>query len=152
VKGTYTIVLGFRRRVCVRVGKLGRFNLPGSRYLYTGSALGKGAVSLEGRISRHKRRSKKLRWHIDYLTSNKSCRFIGVAYVASSKQLECKINRLITSSIHAVPVIPNFGSSDCDCVSHLLRPPSSLRVEDLLAELEVLYAKFGRSLFSLVEE
>ena len=143
MKGTYTILLGFGGAVSVRVGKLGRFRLSDGHYLYTGSALGKGAVSLEGRISRHARRSKTLRWHIDYLTSSKYCKVGRVAYVISSRPLECKMNQLIIRSIPAVPAISNFGSSDCDCFSHLLRPPSSLSLEQVLVELRGLYAKFG---------
>ena len=145
MKGTYTVVLDFRRSISIRIGKLGRFRLSDGLHLYTGSALGKGAVSLEGRISRHNRRSKTLRWHIDYLSSSKYCKVGGVVYVVSDRRLECKMNRLIIRSIHAAPAIQNFGSSDCDCVSHLLRSPSSLSLEDVLSELRVLYTRFGRT-------
>ena len=145
MKGTYTLLLSCSGCTVVRIGKLGRFRVRDGYYLYTGSALGIGALSLEGRIARHKRRSKRLRWHVDYLTSNKHCKFTGTVYVASGRRLECRINRLIFHWLHALPAIWKFGSSDCECPSHLLRPPVSLRSEELLGKLETLYAKFGSS-------
>ena len=143
MKGTYTVILSWGGRPVVRIGKLGRFRLLEGCYLYTGSALGVGALSLQGRIARHKRRSKTLRWHVDYLTSNKNCRFAGAFYVVSNRRLECKINRLISLRLHAVPTVPKFGSSDCNCPSHLLSPQESLEGGELLEQLESLYAKFG---------
>jgi Uri superfamily endonuclease len=40
--------------------------LPAGRYLYCGSAKGPGG--LKARLSRHMRRGKSVRWHIDRLT------------------------------------------------------------------------------------
>jgi Uri superfamily endonuclease len=143
VKGTYTVLLSCGRRTVVGIGKLGVFNLEPGQYLYTGSALGVGAVSLEGRIQRHNRRSKKLRWHIDYLTSNKSCKFSGAVYLVSSRCLECRINALIQRSLQATTAIPKFGSSDCSCPGHLLRLGTSSSEKEILGKLELIYARFN---------
>jgi sugar fermentation stimulation protein A len=145
VKGTYTVLLSCKRRTVVRIGKLGIFRLEPGHYLYTGSALGVGAVSLEGRIQRHNRRSKKLRWHIDYLTSNKNCKFVGVVYLVSSRSLECRVNGLIQCSLHAITAFPRFGSSDCSCSSHLLKPCASLSDKEILGKLELVYGRFNPS-------
>jgi Uri superfamily endonuclease len=40
--------------------------LPAGRYLYCGSAKGPGG--LKARLSRHMRRGKSVRWHVDQLT------------------------------------------------------------------------------------
>jgi Uri superfamily endonuclease len=137
------VLLNCDRRTTVIIGRLGRFRLREGYYFYTGSGLGVGAVSLEGRIARHKRRSKTLRWHVDYLTSNKNWKFRGAVYLVSNRRLECRINRLICRSFHALPTIQRFGSSDCSCLTHLLRPGGALKGEELLKELELVYAKFG---------
>jgi Uri superfamily endonuclease len=39
--------------------------LPAGRYLYCGSAKGRGG--LKARLSRHMRRGKSVRWHVDQL-------------------------------------------------------------------------------------
>ena len=64
-KGTYALVLHLECTEEITVGKLGMFTFPAGYYLYVGSALGPGG--LEARLARHRRRGKKLRWHIDYL-------------------------------------------------------------------------------------
>ena len=137
------MLMNLSRPTIVRVGKLGRFKLKAGHFFYTGSGLGVGAVSLEGRIARHRRRSKTLRWHIDYLTSTKGCRFAGAVYVVSRRRLECRINHLISRSFHALPTIRKFGSSDCLCLTHLLRADGALNGVELLRELKLLYSKFG---------
>jgi Uri superfamily endonuclease len=143
MRGTYTVLLNCGRLTTIRIGRLGCFKLQEGCYFYTGSGLGVGAVSLEGRIERHKRRSKTLRWHVDYLTSNENWNFTGAVYVVSKRRLECRINRLICCSLHALPVIPKFGSSDCNCLTHLFRFDGALKGEKLLKELESLYVRFG---------
>ena len=91
MKGTYTIVVRCKDERYSTFGKLGRARLRKGRYLYTGSALGHGAVSLEGRLERHMSRQKRLRWHVDYLTSCPGCNVTGAVYVACDGRLECKV-------------------------------------------------------------
>lgn len=121
----------------VEVGKLGvKTFLPGI-YTYTGSALGKGAVSLPNRLSRHLRSVKTNHWHIDYLLSIEDV-YIEAVFVASSDtNLECKINQLVNAKMHGQVSILSFGASDCknNCQSHLLFFPQSTSIRTFVKEL-----------------
>ena len=123
-------------------GKLGRARLRKGYYLYTGSALGRGAVSLERRIERHMKRQKRLRWHVDYLTSRPECNVTGAVYVVSDVRLECKVNSLLSNELKVSPVLLKIGASDCKCNGHLLGP-ARLNQCDLMRRLESVYAQFG---------
>ena len=92
------------------IGRLGAFRFPAGRYVYTGSA----RRNLEARIARHRRRDKKLRWHIDYLLAAPGVRVLSVR---RSRRDECALNRSTSGSIP----VPGFGASDCraGCGSHL---------------------------------
>ncbi len=124
-------------------GKLGRARLRKGHYLYTGSALGRGAVSLEGRLERHMRRQKRLRWHVDYLTSCPDCDVTGAVYVISDDHLECKVNSSISKELDVSPVMLKIGASDCKCNGHLLGPARSLNENYLMKRLKSVYAQFG---------
>lgn len=116
-------------------------------YLYTGSALGTGAVALEGRLTRHKRTGKKKKWHVDYLTSRQEFRFSAGIYLVSAEKLECKINASIQRNLNVESIIPHLGSSDCDCTAHLFRLASRWSVVELFAKLDEVYSTFGTSQF-----
>lgn len=103
------------------IGRLGRFEFPPGRYIYTGSA----RRNLDARIARHLRREKTLRWHIDYLLA---ARGVRVVKVVRSQRAECSLNRATRGRI----VCSGFGASDCreGCGSHLKfvgRMPSANR-------------------------
>ncbi len=97
----------------IQAGRLGEFLFQPGFYAYVGSAMN----GLEQRISRHLRKKKKLHWHIDYLLQYaekpKVFRF------PSNVKQECDIGRLIASLPEASIPAPGFGSSDCQCKSHL---------------------------------
>lgn len=143
MRGTYTVILKCRRRMRVRFGKLGYATLAAGHYLYTGSGLGRGAVSLEGRLLRHKRASKKTRWHVDYLTSREGCVFVGAVYLGSNKRLECEINRAICHDLHVQLILPNLGASDCNCEAHLVRMADNLDNVDVADRIKRVYSRFG---------
>ena len=121
-RGTYTLIIFLPVERRVKVGKLGAFWLRKGYYLYTGSALGKGALSLEGRVARHLQRSKRTRWHIDYLLSLDDILVKAVVTAETESRMECEINRYLKESMGAEVPILGFGSSDCrgGCGSHLL--------------------------------
>lgn len=127
----------------VRFGKLGRVNVKIGHYLYTGSALGLGAVSLEGRLKRHNRSFKKKRWHIDYLTARPGCKFKGAVYLISNKRFECKVNRAIGKSMNTQAILQHLGASDCNCDAHLVRVTETLSKIKLLNRLKQTYSRFG---------
>ena len=107
---TYQLLIGLTRKTSVAVGRLGVFEFPAGRYIYTGSA----KRNLEARIARHRRADKKLHWHIDYLLAAPQARLLAVRRFGDS---ECAINRCTEGAI----LVPGFGATDCraGCGSHL---------------------------------
>ncbi len=91
-------------------------------YAYTGSAVGKGAVSLRRRVDRHLRRKKTKHWHIDHLLACRKAKVTAVVACASTVNRECKINKVIQTIRGARVPINGFGASDCEqnCKSHLV--------------------------------
>lgn len=107
---TYQLLIEIADPVRVRVGRLGTFDFPAGRYIYTGSA----RRHFEARIARHLRREKTLRWHIDFLLAAPG---VSIAGVHRHVEEECAINQATTGRVLA----PGFGASDCHagCGSHL---------------------------------
>lgn len=102
------------RATTLRVGRLGTFTFPAGYYTYTGSAMG----GLGARLDRHRRRRKKLRWHIDYLLQHAD--LVDAFTVPTRRRTECRLNRRVLNMQGARVVAPGFGSSDCRCPSHLV--------------------------------
>jgi Uri superfamily endonuclease len=144
LKGTYTLLLVCKGRFRVMIGRLGYANVDAGYYLYTGSALGVGAQSLEGRLQRHSQRSKKRRWHVDYLTSNPRCRIRTAVWLISPRRVECAINQAVGREFNAKPVLPRAGSSDCKCNGHLMKIQSPIGPRRISALLVSVYRRFGR--------
>jgi len=146
LRGTYTLLLACKRPFKLRIGKLGLTKVEKGYYLYTGSALGTGAVSLEQRIARHRRRDKRVKWHVDYLTVHREITVVNVICTEISERLECRINEQIMSNLNGEPIIRRAGASDCKCSGHLL----SVRLLDsktILIRLKQIYAMHGEPLF-----
>lgn len=107
---TYQLIILLRKDITLKIGALGEFQLPAGYYVYTGSA----RKNFEKRIERHFKRNKKLRWHIDYLTSHPAAEIIEVKRFSEP---ECQVNQQTEGKI----LIPDFGASDCKahCGAHL---------------------------------
>jgi len=116
VEGAYLLFIRLKDDERMKIGKLGTFYFKKGLYVYTGSAL----KNLEGRIKRHLRKKKKIFWHIDYLLKSKKASIVAILIVESKEKIECKINNLIFSLPGAKVLIKKFGSSDCNCKSHLI--------------------------------
>lgn len=110
--GSYLVVLRLRRAKTIDVGRLGRIRFEPGFYTYIGSA----RRSLSKRIERHRRIRKKMHWHIDFLRA--VAEWHAALPVLSADDLECSIASALRQ--RAQGVIPAFGSSDCDCDSHLV--------------------------------
>ena len=136
-RGVYTLVILLATHKDISIGRLGTHQLPEGCYLYTGSALGKGAFSLEGRISRHLRTTKKKKWHIDYLLADDETEVRAVIAAETTREMECLVNQHLKRMLKAKIVMRGFGSSDCrkGCGSHLLYLNSCNDVADKIAEL-----------------
>ena len=144
MKGTYTILVTCESSMRVKFGRLGYAEVGKGFYLYTGSALGRGAVSLEGRLKRHSRVSKRVRWHVDYLTCHPSAKVKAAVCLRSPRRLECLISRAVSGKMNASPLIPHIGASDCKCRGHLVRADSSLNAAMIVSRLKRIYLKFGQ--------
>jgi Uri superfamily endonuclease len=72
---------------------------------------------LEKRIERHLRKNKKHFWHIDYLLDFASIK--KVFLFANGKFDECGLSLETLKRQGAKIVLPKFGASDCNCLSHL---------------------------------
>jgi Uri superfamily endonuclease len=115
-RGTYALHLELERETIIAVGRLGTFRFPAGHYVYVGSALGSGGLA--ARLARHRRRDKKLRWHIDYVLAH--AHIVDVTVDDSGQRLECAWARALLSTPGAQVVAPRLGSSDCACPSHLV--------------------------------
>jgi sugar fermentation stimulation protein A len=111
--GVYIALFHLAHARRIRVGQLGTIVFPASRYAYVGTA----QRNLLARLSRHGRRRKPLKWHIDYLSVR--AEMIGAIVIEGPKSLEC---RLATALVHdGAEPIRGFGRTDCRCQSHLFR-------------------------------
>ncbi len=111
------------------IGAKGKLSFDKGFYVYTGSAM-KG---LEARVARHKRKDKKLRWHIDYLLNHPSARIIEAKLFRSEDRQECSLNQqVIGMSGSEIPVV-GFGSSDCRrCPAHLVKAADLAKVRAII--------------------
>lgn len=112
--GTYAPILRSRSKATTQVGRRGRIDLETGYYIYIGSAFGPGGVQV--RVSRHFRKEKRKRWHIDYLREFVSP--VGVWYTYDRKRLEHVWARLLWN-VSGISSFQRFGCSDCNCQSHL---------------------------------
>ena len=101
------------RDLKIRVGSLGVVGFKKGYYVYVGS----GQRYLEKRIQRHKKKIKKVKWHIDYLTTNSDVRVIEAAAYNLPKKYECILANMLRSM--GFKSVKGFGSTDCRCTSHL---------------------------------
>jgi Uri superfamily endonuclease len=112
--GTYALLIRLERERILTIGRLGTFALAPGWYVYLGSALG----GLEARLARHRRREKRLHWHIDYLLAQ--AELVEVWWAASNERQECRWAQAALSLPSASVPIRRFGASDCRCPAHLV--------------------------------
>lgn len=110
--GIYMVVVKLGEDKTIITGKLDYSEYKSGYYVYAGSA----KVNLSKRIKRHRNKKKKtFHWHIDYLTA--SADEVKTFGIYTDRFSECDIAKGL---IHiGSRGIPNFGSSDCSCSSHL---------------------------------
>ena len=113
--GTYALVLSPSAEQRIRIGKLGQLDVRPGFYVYVGSAFGSGGLT--ARIRRHQRKTKKLRWHVDYLTAVIS--IAEVWYTRDTARRECQWAEVLSKMRGAAVPLIGFGSSDCACQTHL---------------------------------
>ena len=108
---TYLLSIILTEDIEIIVGKLGKLHLKKGHYLYIGSA----KRNFDSRINRHLSKNKKIHWHIDYLLILNQVRIDNIWRCIANK--ECHMAYFLNKENYRF--ISNFGSSDCDCQSHL---------------------------------
>ncbi len=137
VRGYYVLLIYVKVDVRISIGKLGVKRFEKGYYVYIGSALGKGAVSLGGRIRRHVRKQKTKMWHIDYLLFNKNAIVKTVVAGVAGQKMECRITKRLKEVFHGQTPVVGFGASDCkdNCRSHLLYIKRAHSIVDMIIDL-----------------
>ena len=124
--GSYVIVLTATDKKPLRIGKLGLFALLPGQYFYVGSAHGPGGI--RSRVKHHLKISSKPHWHLDYLRPY--CTVSAVWYSYSGDTLEHRWADALAALESLSRPMNGFGSSDCQCPSHLLYTESPLSFFD----------------------
>lgn len=120
MKGIYALLIRQPSEIELEVGSLGKVQFLEGGYAYIGSALG----GLEGRIKRHLGDEKKIYWHIDYFLEKATVQ--KVVYGLTEEEKECEIAKRVSEYLDS---IEGFGSSDCNCNSHLFHGGYFSKVE-----------------------
>jgi len=121
LKGTYILQIYIKTNIDIIIGALGNISFFKGDYLYIGSAMAaKGSSTLINRVKRHTlpSDSKKKHWHIDYFLENKEAILTKIYLIPSSVRLECIFAQELLALSDGF--IKDFGSSDCNCKSHLV--------------------------------
>jgi Uri superfamily endonuclease len=124
LKGSYILLIFVRENLWFKPGSLQRVRLPPGCYVYVGSAIGPGGF--EKRVLIHLRKTKKARWHIDYLTRLRNVEVRGAFYIPLLNG-ESRLTRIL-SSLGFVKMVKGFGATDSPGdFSHLLLSKQGLR-------------------------
>ncbi len=110
-RGDYMIVLSLEEEKTIEIGSKGHITFPAGYYVYVGSA----KANLTKRMDHHKRKRKKMHWHMDYFRQHAAV--VATVPIRTSDDLEHDIAAAVSQI--ADWFIPHFGSSDCHCESHL---------------------------------
>lgn len=116
--GVYCLEILVTKHIALNVGALGEIEFSPGTYIYCGSA----QKNLSHRIDRHRAAQKKIRWHIDYLTSSQYAAVVNTYIKNAPRANECITAEILADNGIAVN---GFGSSDCNCISHLFRVTSA---------------------------
>jgi sugar fermentation stimulation protein A len=116
-RGSYLLLIKLKKRTAIQVGHLPESVFEVGYHVYVGSAM----RGLSSRLARHRRKTKKLHWHIDYLTAEAD-QVLPIP-IRSSHRQECKVAETLTSIMQSGP--RDFGSSDCECRTHLFFSPTN---------------------------
>jgi len=113
MRGGYILFLELEKPKTLKIGRLGEYKFPAGLYAYAGSGLG----NVEARADRHLSEKKTRKWHIDYLTAEAH----ALDYIAfeSKRRIECDLAKSM-EGLGGKHLVKGFGSSDCDCESHLI--------------------------------
>ena len=130
--GSYALILQSDHHASIQIGRHGDMTLQPGFYVYAGSAFGPGG--LQSRLAHHRRISIRPYWHIDYL--RKQCELAEAWYTCDRQRREHDWAHCLLELPNARIPLAGFGSSDCQCPTHLLyfssRPDVSVFRQRLL--------------------
>lgn len=124
MKGTYLLEFRLESSLSFTLRSGRRVSLTSGVYFYAGSAFGPGG--LYSRLSRHLKRRKKRHWHLDFITTAETFTPLS-ALLIPELPVECTLASIVSEL--STPV-PNFGSSDCTCPSHLFLAQNPQKVKE----------------------
>ncbi len=110
-KGAYLVIFENECDRKIDVGALGSLFFQKGFYIYAGSGRG----NLFKRIEHHRRKKKRVHWHIDYISTVMKIR--ADMPVVTETVSECDMAGFLQRE--GGRGINRFGSSDCSCTSHL---------------------------------
>lgn len=135
--GVYIMVMHLDHELDLEIGSKGMMHFNAGYYMYVGSA----KANLTKRIERHKRKRKKMHWHLDYFRGH--CEMIAAVPIRTSgipleswslthepypsmqsmpdPSVDVSVECALADAVRAIAEwdVPKFGCSDCDCTSHL---------------------------------
>ena len=138
-KGKYILIIKIDQDIRFTFSKKRRkVSLSKGIYLYIGSAMGPGG--LEKRLVRHRRKKKKIKWHIDYLTVRNEATVVGAFILKTNILEEIIVEKLLKLPYFEIAV-DGFGSTDSKASSHLLRYKGE-NLEKLVEGLKKIFNGF----------
>lgn len=135
-KGVYCVI--FKNEAYIPDnGRFEGFEFRQGYHVYVGSAMGSGGLK---RLKRHVllslTKDKRPRWHVDQLLMSSNFDLVCVVYSLANGPTECQLAEKLNKAMNGNN-IRSFGSSDCNCPSHLFHsetcPLSS--IEDVLRDM-----------------
>ncbi len=145
-KGCYMLIIRLDKGQNIQAGSLNPVFFKEGYYIYVGSA----KANLSKRIARHLRKTKQKHWHIDYLLEKATVE--NTIPIVTHFDMECFISSKLSET--ADGFVSRFGSSDCNCKSHLYffgkNPLKDRRFTDLITFLRTdalsCFANFSKLL------
>ena len=135
--GVYIMVMHLDHELDLEIRSKGMMHFNAGYYMYVGSA----KANLTKRIERHKRKRKKMHWHLDYFRGY--CEMIAAVPIRTSglaleswslthepypsmpsmpdPDVDVSVECALADAVRAIAEwdVSKFGCSDCDCMSHL---------------------------------
>jgi len=124
--GTYILLAVLGSPATIEIGKIGSLSLAAGIYAYVGSAFGPGGLA--ARLGRYASGARRKHWHIDYLLDHGEV--VGALVRTDKRRRECAWANWTAN--RTPRKVPNFGSSDCRCTSHLFFVGNDEKAEEMV--------------------
>lgn len=137
--GSYALILRVFNHRVMCIGRIGHLSVAPGFYVYVGSAFGPGGV--RARLAHHTRIAQRPHWHIDYL---RRCALLEEAwYTNDPRPREHEWAAAFRKSAGASEPLDGFGTSDCECRSHLFRFARKPSLRSFCQRLDLVALEHG---------